>query len=212
MKKIHRGWKFNKATTQEKLLALAGVPPENWKPISGDVVFSNMSYSHYRGSSTITDKEQQEWFNLLMDPDELLKGRLVLIGCPGHDTHALHVAVDMVRPIMDQAAESGVATKKVRFTDLSQVPDFDTSMPDGTRGSRWWWEGKETAVHVIHNITEECTPGRLQKCRDVIRAFHLSTRIVVIAGADPIEFALDVLRVKPEVCLYMDRISVKVSR
>ena len=46
----------------------------------------------------------------------------------------------------------------------------------------------EPSLICISNITNESTPSRFQKCRDLIYRFHNCPRIIVGCGLDPIRF------------------------
>ena len=196
-----RGWRYDKASPEEKLLTLAGVPPRFWKP-ARDPDFRPISFETRTGNKkTISSKSQSEFAEALREEEELVRGHLVVIGSVNEDTQSLALAFDWVRRFI---VERGRV--QVKVVDLADVPGKKDVALDGTKtGARWWTEAYESQVLLMHNILgKDCTPDRVQVCRDLVRAFPNTTRILVVAGESPVVFAQEVLCVRPDVCFYTD--------
>ena len=202
-----RGWRYDKATPEQKILTLAGVPYRFWEE-SKPPRFRPIHFEDRTGKRrTISARSQTVWAKDLKNEAKIIEGFLIVIGSLDEDTQALGLAFDMVRGFIK--ARGSVQAKVV---DLADVPKRgDTDLNGGQSGKMWWGDMYKSQVIMMHNILgKDCTRDRVQSCRDLIRAFHYTTRILVVAGENPITFCQEVLCVKPDVVMYTDGQTSKV--
>lgn len=196
-----RGWRYDKGTPDQKLMTLAGIPPKFWSE-SKTPDFRPIRFEDKIGKKrTVSSKSQTKWANDLKNEDKVIQGFLVVIGSVNEDTQALGMAFDLIRRFI--ISQGSV---QARVIDLANVPKrADTDLDGGQSGKMWWSDMYHSQVIMMHNILgKDCTSDRVQTCRDLIKAFHMTTRIVVVAGENPITFCQEVLCVKPDVVLYTD--------
>lgn len=200
-RKVWRGWRFKKLSPEKKLLILAGVP-ERFHEKGGPPDFRTISFEGISGNITrIESKVQSKWNRDLLNPSELIKGWMIIIGSIKEDTQSLHVAFNWIR---DLIVDDSLPDAKI--IDLGDVPDRNEKDLNGSRiGYKWWSEAASSQVLMMHNIIgDECSSDRVQITRDIIRRFPNTTRILVVSGANPVKFAQDVLYIRPDVCFYTD--------
>lgn len=196
-----RGWRYNKATPEQKLLTLAGVPEIFWSkgtlPDFRPIVFENIKGE----KQTISPGEQSKWAKRLRQPDELVKGYLVAVGSIYEDRQSLQLVFDWVRRYIVEKKQI-----KVKVINLADVPHRNERSLGGTPvGKTWWDEASSSQILVMHNILgKDCSSDRIQTARDIITRFPFATRILVVAGDNPITFCQEVIHEVPDVYFYTD--------
>lgn len=64
---------------------------------------------------------------------------------------------------------------------------------------------------ILTNIAVNSTREKIESCRDLLHMFSKVPRIVVLAGGDPLQFALDELHARPNRVLHIGRGTQKAS-
>jgi hypothetical protein len=64
---------------------------------------------------------------------------------------------------------------------------------------------------VINNLADNSTPAKLEAARDLLHMYSSIPRVLVVSGADPWAFSIDVLRRKPSRVLHVGRSARSVT-
>jgi len=197
----YRGPRWERASVEERLLLLEGVPSKYWHPLPDAPTFIGMKVTPAKGSPVrIPAERQREVFKHLIEaPDIVLESGIIAIGAQSSDEHALHCAIDIARPYLAQAEEHLHA----KVVDLGDVPALDETDHEGKNIGRPWWRALESAAVIIfHNVTVDSDDDRTALLRDLMVQHPEAAQIIVIAGSAPIDFMLDRVYCRPDVVFY----------
>lgn len=204
---VNRGnLRWKRATHEERLLLLAGVPSACW---------SRAVHPEFVGFSFVNDKDekikitreaQEEWAERLASPQELIEfGGLIVISGKAADDVALHLACSWVRDLIlagDQVGSLLKSTAKVINTDC--VPEkFETDSSGRPVGLEWWRDAGACDAVVLHNVTATSGREHMAEVRNLLLTFGEITRVLVTAGEDPISTVVDRLHLRPDVVLFV---------
>jgi len=205
----YRGARWRRATQEQRLLLLAGVSSRYWEPLEESPRFVGLEIDGRSGTVRIRASRQREVFDgWCEDPESLLDVGVVAIGSIETDEQALHIAIDLTRPFL--LAEAG---SRARLVDMGSIPDVNDTDTEGNNiGRPWWRDTEEAAILVYHNIRGECADDRVELLRDFITDYSEATHIVVLAGADPVEFFLTRVHLRPDAILHTDGRARRISR
>ena len=147
----------------------------------------------------------QDWQDC---PEDLLTAGVIVIGSIETDEQAFHIAIDLVRPFL--LAETG---NRARVIDMGNIPDMNDTDTEGENiGRPWWRDTEEAAILVYHNIRGECADDRVELLRDFLTDYSEAAHVVVLAGADPIDFCMTRLHLRPDAILHTDGRARRSSR
>lgn len=204
----YRGPRWQRATSEQRLLLLEGIGSRYWSPLTTDPRFVTFKYEDSKGKEHTLDRKRQlaAFKTLCKDPEALLEERLIAVGALDIDEQSMHVAVDIARPYIAQP-DSRLHAKVV---DLGAVPEKNEHDTEGKNiGAPWWRAFESAAVVLHHNITPRCDDDRWTLLRDLIERSTEATHIIVCAGLEPSDFMVDRLYMRPDVMLLTDGQSVR---
>lgn len=207
-----RGPRWERATREERLLLLEGIPSRYWKAMEKLPRFLPFEWIKPDGKAIkLTGARQRAaYLSMLKDTDLAVEAGLVIIGARDTDNQALHAAIDLARPFFGLREGSRLTAKMV---DLGSVPDLDDTDNEGDNiGRPWWRAAEEACIRIYHNILPEGDMDRLELLRDMVVAASETTHIIVVAGQNPATFAVEHLRMDPDVLFYTDGRASKESR
>ena len=158
-------------TPVHKKLYRLGVPHEFWET-NPKLTFLPCKLGKTLFSKTL----QRSWYTALTH--EILTRRALVIGVGSDptDTAALTLGYTIVKAVL--------ATK-------GHVALFDASTP-------LTYMATYPLLLTIFNLVEESTPQRLEAARDACRKLRFANRLVVVASADPGNWLLHKLHVRPD--------------
>ena len=158
-------------TPLHKKLYRLGVPREFWN-VNSKVVFLPCKLNKTFFSKAL----QRSWYTALTQEVLAHRSLLIVVGSTPTDTAAFKVAFAAVRAVL-------VAKKPVALYDASTPFKYLSTYP---------------TLLVINSLAENSTPQRLEAARDVCQKLRYANRLVVVASADPGNWLLNQLHVRPD--------------
>jgi len=199
MSLTYRGPQWKRASIDERLLLLAGIPSQYWKPLVKLPPFLGITIPAGDHKIRITPERQLDVYTRLLErADTLLSSGVVAIGSSETDDVALHLGVNLIRHYLTLPA------KPAKVIDLGRVPSLDETDHSGNNIGRDWWRIADAApIVLLYNIIPLCAcDSRVVLLRDLLSRFSEATRIVIIAGTDPFDFMVDRVHYRPDVILH----------
>jgi hypothetical protein len=195
-----RGWRFKNASESEKRLGLLGVPSDMWKPLTS-LRFDTFQSKMGKRKVTIEKESQHSWYEKLLSYEELQKGWLIGVGSENDDRKALHSGIDLVRSTLEESS----IINAVKIVDCALIPPRNSAFTEVETESKRWWNDLDSAkIIIIHNILAEfATDERVQGVRDILKRCEEATRIVIVAGSNPVDFMVPKLCMTPDVALFI---------
>lgn len=189
-----KGPKYYRATPEQRRYWLAGMPPRYWKNLAVRISPFNVDRLHggnYRG---LVD-EQTDYLNGLLASIKERKLPSPVFGATSApaDDQAMVVAARIAKAAI--AADYIAEYVDLGFTRLENVDNEE--VPD---------------VLIIHNVTAESTPARLQAARDWINWGEDCLRVVVAGGEDPVTFFDRRLRRQFDAVCYSEEMTIAKIR
>lgn len=185
-----KGPRYRAAGPEQRLLRAYGLPSRYWErydtvQICAHLVNLTADRPWIKGGQIqhISTKRQRELIHDLFDGRNILDNARVLgIGAEPTDELGMAFAANLLRYTIALKA-------RPLMIDLRQPLSLEIStMPD---------------VVFLHNLPHDCHQVRAQLCRDWLQRFDDTFRVVVIAGANPIEFFQKRLFHPIDVALYL---------
>lgn len=153
-------------TKEHKRWVDLGIPKDHWIYIENKTA----KFSQYAVSKTVNAtalNQRQVFLSLVRE----IKRNHPLVICYGDET------------------DFGALTVAYTIATTYQAASFPVSIVDAQFGSRIQLR-RYPRVLVIHNVTTNPTPSRLETVRDLILQYRYALRVVVVGGVpkDPVEW------------------------
>jgi hypothetical protein len=177
---------FYKMSHANKICYLSGVP-EVFLKNNADFSFSKISYTDSKTKKPIiiSATSQKDVFTRLFDAEVINSNLVIGIGSDSTEDAPMQAAVSLLKFAIEKLPHL-----KFEVVNLALYEDQETK--------KEFFQKDELDLLVIHGITKESSESRIQVCRDFIRAFEGTNRLVLIAGQDPYTFFKDRLRITPD--------------
>ena len=184
---------FHRLNHVDKICYLSGVPEAFLKVDDLDVSFQKITYSEHSGKViTIQPSKQKEVYNRLFDKDIITANMLVGLSSPLVEDNAMRAAVKLLKYALDKIPHTNF-----KVINLAKYESYESRQ-------ELYNDQMEYDILVIHGATAESTPERIQTCRDIVKMFEGTNRIVVTAGQDPKSFFSEKLRLTPSLVFFVN--------
>lgn len=170
--------RFLARTKAQKLYFAAGIPHRYWKDEDAQPPCLTIPVED---DEVVTQPQQRQWLTELADPDLWSQPLLMVIGSEPTDD----------------------AAQQVAFAVARRMIDADTSITIQNFGSEPSDEDEDTSVFFGYNVLATMTHDRAQQVRDWLVGHKDCLRVLIVAG-NPLETAIQVLRVKPDAMVRLD--------
>jgi len=179
-------WK--KARPEERALWIMGIEPRYWKASLTELAPYGFTVDRKYGKTvTVSKKAQVDIMKKIVETPEYLRYPTVVgIGSTPTEGYGMACAAAIAKI----AVKNGL---QVAVLDLGNMPDRQSNLDRYNRI-------KDADVVIIHNISKESTPQRIQDARDWIKESCDRFCVYVVAGTDPLSFADIKLRRPVDAC------------
>jgi len=170
-----KGPRYRAAAQEQRILRAYGLPSRYWERFDTSHIASHLinltaDRPWLKGGQIqhISVRRQRELIGSLFETKQILESSRVLgIGAEPTDELAMGLAANLLRHT--------IAIKgRPLMIDMRYPPSSELSiMPD---------------VAFLHNLPQDCHQMRAQLCRDWLHRLDDTFRVVIVAGANPIEF------------------------
>lgn len=189
---------FYKMSHADKVCYLSGVP-ETFLRKKADFSFSKISYTDAKTKSPIiiSANSQKDVFTRLFDREVITSNMIIGIGSETTEDAPMQAVVSLLRYAVDN-----VPHLKFEAANLALYEDQESK--------KEFFSKDNLDLLVIHGVTKESPDTRIQICRDFIRAFEGTNRVVLVVGQDPYSFFKERLRIVPDLVFMVSDKSVMV--